>query len=267
MLDMSVYTDRQKISQSAKNALQEWCADKKRRLPPPRYETLSEDGPDHKKTYVRACYIGDKLMGRGIGKNFKLADSAAAEDALKALMAQEEPAEKNAKKAEATKPKELPAPKKDSEPKIPVVKISDVVKNGGVKSVGASVALKNYATSNKKPSPTFRDLGERKNGNKTECVVECSFVGEITLGTGASRLEAREAACQLMVDKIGIGKKKAKKANEAAKSAEQKKNAQNGKPAASEKPEHKNAQNSKKKPNGNRAKSKRSPQGKKKSAT
>jgi hypothetical protein len=183
-------------------------------------------------------------------------------------MAQEEPAEKNAKKAEATKPKELPAPKKDSEPKIPVVKISDVVKNGGVKSVGASVALKNYATSNKKPSPTFRDLGERKNGNKTECVVECSFVGEITLGTGASRLEAREAACQLMVDKIGIGKKKAKKANEAAKSAEQKKNAQNGKPAEQKTTEGKQKSPAqKKKPSGNRAKSKRSPQGKKKSAT
>ena len=50
MLDMSVYTDNRKPMQSAKNALQEWCADKKRRLPAPRYETLSEDGPDHKKT-------------------------------------------------------------------------------------------------------------------------------------------------------------------------------------------------------------------------
>ena len=89
MLDMSVYTDRQKPIQSAKNAIQEWCADKKRRLPPPRYETLSEDGPDHKKTYMRGCYIGERLMGRGVGKNFKIADAAAAEDALKALMAEE----------------------------------------------------------------------------------------------------------------------------------------------------------------------------------
>ena len=37
MLDTSVYTSRQRIAQSAKNALQEWCADKKRRLPTPRY--------------------------------------------------------------------------------------------------------------------------------------------------------------------------------------------------------------------------------------
>ena len=237
MLDMSVYTDRQKISQSAKNALQEWCADKKRRLPPPRYETLSEDGPDHKKTYVRGCYIGDKLMGRGIGKNFKIADSAAAEDALTALMAQSEQTEKNSAKEEAkpvAKPKETkaketkaketkakvkeakekevkPTEKADEQTAISVVKISDVVKNAGIKNVGATMTLKNYATSNKKPSPTFRDLGERKNGNKTECAVECSFMGEVTLGTGATRLDARENASQLMAEVIGIGKKKAAK--------------------------------------------------------
>ena len=232
MLDMSVYTDRQKISQSSKNALQEWCADKKRRLPPPRYETLSEDGPDHKKTYVRGCYIGDKLMGRGIGKNFKIADSAAAEDALTALMAQSEQTEKNSAKEEAkpvAKPKETkaketkakvkeakekevkPTEKADEETAISVVKISDVVKNAGIKNVGATMTLKNYATSNKKPSPTFRDLGERKNGNKTECAVECSFMGEVTLGTGATRLDARENASQLMAEVIGIGKKKAAK--------------------------------------------------------
>ena len=121
MLDMSVYTDRQKISQSAKNALQEWCADKKRRLPAPRYETLSEDGPDHKKTYVRGCYIGDKLMGRGIGKNFKIADSEAAEDALKALMAKSEQEAKTANTTETQKPK--PAAKKKAAPEKEVKEV------------------------------------------------------------------------------------------------------------------------------------------------
>ena len=219
MLDMSVYTDRQKISQSAKNALQEWCADKKRRLPPPRYETLSEDGPDHKKTYVRGCYIGDVLMGRGIGKNFKIADSEAAEDALKALMAksEQEGKVKDAQKdADATKPqqtkkkqakpavaKETPVPTEESTPKVAEAHITANKKQGG-----ATVTLKNYATSNKKPSPTFRDLGERKNGSKIECAVECSFMGETSLGIGATRLEAREAASHLMVEIIGIGKKK-----------------------------------------------------------
>lgn len=217
MLDMSVYTDRQKISQSAKNALQEWCADKKRRLPAPRYETLSEDGPDHKKTYMRACYIGDRLVGRGIGKNFKLADAAAAEDALKALMANEQPnlqtkVVENSKlnasssKAQANKisekiPKEVKAtdnlPKKAPDEK-------------GVPSYAA--LLKNYATSNKKPSPVFRDLGEKKNGRDTECSVECSFMDASAVGTGTTRTEARETACRLVADKLGIGKKAKKRA-------------------------------------------------------
>ena len=218
MLDMSVYTDRQKISQSAKNALQEWCADKKRRLPTPRYETLSEDGPDHKKTYVRGCYIGDVLMGRGIGKNFKIADSEAAEDALKALMAksEQESKAKDAPKDADTKPqqtkkkqakpvvsKETPDHTEESTPKA-----ADPHLTANKKQGGATVTLKNYATSNKKPSPTFRDLGERKNGSKIECAVECSFMGETSLGVGATRLEAREAASHLMVEIIGIGKKK-----------------------------------------------------------
>ena len=216
MLDMSVYTDRQKIAQSAKNALQEWCADKKRRLPPPRYETLSEDGPDHKKTYVRACYIGDKLMGRGIGKNFKIADSEAAEDALKALMAQSEqtakaeakPTEKakEAPKAKQPKAEQKPAEKPEQKPTEP--KVSEAVIESNKKQGGATASLKAYATANKKPSPIFRDLGERRNGSKLECAVECSFMGETSLGVGSTRLEAREAASHLMVELIGIGKKK-----------------------------------------------------------
>ena len=214
MLDMSVYTDRQKISQSAKNALQEWCADKKRRLPAPRYETLSEDGPDHKKTYVRGCYIGDKLMGRGIGKNFKIADSEAAEDALKALIAKSEQEAKADSAPEAAKPKSTTNQNAATETKVkeePIStekKVSEAVIASNKKQGGATVTLKNYATSNKKSTPTFRDLGERKNGNKTECAVECSFMGETALGIGSTRLEAREAASALMVEIIGIGKKK-----------------------------------------------------------
>ena len=53
MLDVSIYAVKNPPTQSAKNALQEFCADKKRKLPPPAYKTLSEEGPDHKKTYER----------------------------------------------------------------------------------------------------------------------------------------------------------------------------------------------------------------------
>ncbi len=219
MLDMSVYTDRQKISQSAKNALQEWCADKKRRLPAPRYETLSEDGPDHKKTYMRGCYIGEKLMGRGIGKNFKLADAAAAEDALKALMAQNEQDMQNKvviiqeKAVKSSTPNSKPSSTKNekitteskTDPVIPIVSVQEK------KIASAATFLKNYAMSNKKPSPVFKDLGERKNGSKSECVVECSFMESSSIGTGSTRLEAREEASRLVAEKLGIGKKKAVK--------------------------------------------------------
>ena len=218
MLDMSVYTDRQKISQSAKNALQEWCADKRRRLPAPRYETLSEDGPDHKKTYMRGCYIADKLMGRGIGKNFKLADAAAAEDALKTLMAQnEQNMQTKIVKNEAnsaTEPKvksKTPASdsaksdtNKKSEP-LPAGR-ADADKN----AVSYSALLKKYATSNKKPSAVFRDLGEKRNGKSTEYAVECSFMNATAIGVGKTRPEAREDSCRLIAEELGIGKRKQK---------------------------------------------------------
>ena len=76
------------------------------------------------------------------------------------------------------------------------------------KATSSATLLKNYAVSNKKTSATFKDLGERKNGQKTEYAVECSFLGETTVGTGTTRTDARETACKLMAEKIGIGKKK-----------------------------------------------------------
>ena len=219
MLDMSVYTDRQKISQSAKNALQEWCADKSRRLPAPRYETLSEDGPDHKKTYMRGCYIGDKLMGRGIGKNFKLADAAAAEDALKALMAQDEQnmqtivvkKQQNATKSNGTQANSVSTKNSVSVSDTPTEAPILTPQASEKKNIPAATFLKNYASSNKKSSPIFKDLGERKNGSKIECTVECCFMEVSAIGTGATRLEAREDASRLVAEKLGIGKKKAKK--------------------------------------------------------
>ena len=57
--------------QSFKNALQEWCADKKHRLPAPVYKTVSESGPDHKRVYERAVYVGERLVATGKGKNQK----------------------------------------------------------------------------------------------------------------------------------------------------------------------------------------------------
>jgi 5'-3' exonuclease len=83
MLDMSVYLDKSSTPaiQSYKNLLQEWCADKRRRLPPPRYEKLAEDGPDHNKRYLCGCYVNGELMGKGEARSVKGAEAAAAEEA------------------------------------------------------------------------------------------------------------------------------------------------------------------------------------------
>ena len=87
MLDVKEYMNSKDNPpiQSFKNALQEFCADKKHPYPAPVYKTLSESGPDHKKTYERACFIGERVYGIGVGKNLKLADADAAEKALTAL--------------------------------------------------------------------------------------------------------------------------------------------------------------------------------------
>ena len=89
MLDISHYLSKDSAPaiQSYKNLLQEWCADKRRRLPPPRYEKLSEDGPDHNKCYHCACYVGDELMGTGKGRSVKAAEAIAAEEAYRRLTA------------------------------------------------------------------------------------------------------------------------------------------------------------------------------------
>jgi ribonuclease-3 len=159
MLDVSVYTSSEPPVQNPKNALQEWCADKKNRLPAPVYKTVSESGPDHKKSYERGVYIGDRLVATGVGKNQKIADTAAAERALEVL------------RSEAT-------PKRGK---------TDVL-----------AKLRAHASQNKLPSPEFRDLGETPTSNEyeREYIVECRYSGLISSGVGRSKQEARESACE-----------------------------------------------------------------------
>ena len=149
--------------QSFKNALQEWCADKKRRLPPPVYKTISESGPDHRKVYERGCYIGERLCGVGSGKNQKLADATAAEAALKLL--------------------------------------TDEAKSQRISTDESVLKLKNLASAKKLPSPEFRDLGETPSSTTTapEFIVECRFSDLITTGTGRSKQEARTLSAANML--------------------------------------------------------------------
>lgn len=167
MLDVSAYFSNEAPPiQSFKNALQEWCADKKHRLPAPVYKTLSQSGPDHKKVYERAVIIGERTVAVGKGKNLKIADSLAAEAALEIL-----------KKEEKT------------------------VQNVNINSLSE---LKTYAAKNKQPSPEFRDHGETDNStvSSREYKIECRCMGKAAVAVGKSKQEARVLAAQKVLDEL-----------------------------------------------------------------
>ena len=192
MLDVSEYADGEAPIQSYKNALQEWCADKSRRLPPPVYKTISESGPDHKKVYERGCYIGDKLYGTGKGKNQKLADTAAAEAALAALKSE----------AEST-----------LEPTL----------------TDSARALRTYAQEQKLKSPEYHDLGEAPESGNGERVyiVECCLGDTVASGKGRSKNDAREAASAKVLSLL-----RASSPDKSTKQTEKKQTAKGDKPEA-----------------------------------
>lgn len=164
ILDTSVYFSAEAAPiQSYKNALQEWCADKKHRLPAPVYKTVSESGPDHKRVYERAVIIGDRVVATGQGKNQKIADSAAAEAALEIL------------KKENLASREV--------------------------NLEGLTKLKAFAAKNKQPSPEFRDLGEtpKSTPSAREFLVECRLMGKIAQATGNSKQEARALAAEKLL--------------------------------------------------------------------
>ena len=169
-------TKKSTTVQSFKNQLQEFCADKKRRLPPPSYKTVGESGPEHKKVYERACYVGDRLVAVGSGKNQKLADADAAERALAILTVE------------------------DNKSKAPMPDSQSIVK------------LKEYARSTKSASPVFRDLGETENSTPVlrEYAVMCSL-GEISaIGVAQDKSSARCAAAEQVLAKLMPQKQKSR---------------------------------------------------------
>lgn len=167
MLDVSTYFSNEAAPiQSFKNALQEWCADKKHRLPSPIYKTLSESGPDHKKVYERAVIIGERTVATGKGKNLKIADSSAAEEALEILKKEEN--------------------------------------NTQNVNIGSLSALKNHASKNKQPSPEFRDHGETENSTSSsrEYKIECRCMGKSVIAIGKSKQEARARAAEMLLSEL-----------------------------------------------------------------
>lgn len=196
MLDLSVYLENTAPPiQSFKNALQEFCADKKRRLPPPVYKTVSESGPDHKKTYERAVVIGERTVAVGKGKNLKLADVAAAEAALEILKKEEEakkniekPTKKSSNKEEKTSHKEEKSTRK-AEKSIEI-------------NTNAVKELRDYAASKKALFPEFRDLGETESStvNVREYAIECRCMGKSATAIGKSKQDARFISAGLVLE-------------------------------------------------------------------
>ena len=166
MLDVSVYKasdEGRAMLQSAKNELQEWCADKRRRLPQPIYTTLEESGPDHQKSFVRGCYIGETLYGRGEGKNRKIADAAAAKAALLRLIEEEQSTEERTKSVESLR----------------------------------TICAERHA-----PPPTYTDRGEAKESTaqSKEYLQECTALGLSATGVGKSKKEAKADAAQKIIE-------------------------------------------------------------------
>ena len=167
MLDVSVYFSAAAPAiQSYKNALQEFCADKKHRLPAPVYKTVSESGPEHKRVYERAVMIGDRVVATGKGKNQKIADSAAAEAALKILQ-------------------------------------NECIDDKNV-NVSVLSELKMLASKQKQPSPEFRDLGETpaSTPSSREFMIECRCMGASAVGQGKSKQEARIIAARKVLETL-----------------------------------------------------------------
>lgn len=207
-LDVSSYiSEAEAPKKNAKNLLQEWCDDKKHRLPHPEYKVLSATGPDNKKTYECGVYIGEKLYAKGMGKNQKLAEAEAAKLALEIL------------KAEAKQPK--------------------------VDAATVAQKLRELGSKNKVPSAEYRDLGETENStiNVKEYAIECRFMGKVATGTGLSKQDARAAAGLKILEEIE--KEKAENAKKtltkASKKAPKKAQSKATEVRADQKPTDKNA--------------------------
>ena len=217
MLDLNEYMAGKPPIQSAKNALQEWCDDKKRRLPHPRYETLKEEGPDHKKEYERACFIGERMVARGRGKNLKLADAAAAENALSVLKSEDEKKNKaNSSLQSTTTPTVKEVNKKQNTKGVINKQNPSKKSHAPIDSAELDTAvayLKKVSTEKKVLSLGYRDLGSSVIDGVSEHKILCDFLDFSTPGVGKDRLEARQRATLLMYRKVKeqSGSKKTRK--------------------------------------------------------
>lgn len=167
MLDVGEYLEKGKTSQSPKNLLQEFCADKERRMGAPVYRLVSECGPQHKKEYIFACEIDGVEYGRGSGKNHRAAETAAAENALLRLRAECVP----------------PAPSAARHPADTAM--SRLYEHAAVRALPAPVYEEAQAPESTVQCPAF--------------VATCTYLGKTVEGRGRSKRAARQAAAERML--------------------------------------------------------------------
>ncbi len=74
VLEEAIYKD-------ARSRLQEWSQANLNRTPA--YRTVSATGPDHEKEFIVEVLIGERVVGRGVGRSKQIASQAAARDALR----------------------------------------------------------------------------------------------------------------------------------------------------------------------------------------
>ena len=72
--------DSASLVEDSKSRLQEWTHKNVGSVP--RYQLISESGPDHQKIFEVVVYLKKKPMGRGTGRTKKEAEQRAAEEAL-----------------------------------------------------------------------------------------------------------------------------------------------------------------------------------------
>ena len=168
MLDVGEYLEKGKTSQSPKNLLQEFCADKERRMGAPVYRMVSECGPQHRREYIFACEIDGVEYGRGAGKNHRAAETAAAENALARLRA------------------EMPASATASGVRHPAdTAMSRLYEHAAARGLLAPVYTEEVAPESTVRNPVFKAV--------------CRYGEKMTEGLGKSKRDARQNAAEKML--------------------------------------------------------------------
>jgi hypothetical protein len=83
--------------------------------------------------------------------------------------------------------------------------------SAGKSAPTATADLKSHAAQKKIATPTFKDLGESREGGRAVYRVECIFMGRSATGVGTTCPEAKENAARLILDSMRGAKAKKKK--------------------------------------------------------